>query len=205
MRRAPALLLLVLAVGPLGLLASACGSSGSEDTSPTAASSSTTSTTKPTYADLDATAIAFHPVREIVTCDGGGIPGATTETTATSSPSSTVPSADGELCYVLGPEGGNGTDVRDAKVYADGVGIEVAVREDSVAPMNLLFNACYFAIAACPASSTEGKGYVAIVVDGRVVSTPAIEAEDLASTPFVITGNFDQAQATNVAAAINAP
>jgi len=203
MRRAPALIPLALVIGSLGLLASACGD-GSGDEGATTTAAVTTSTTQPTYADLDATSITFHPVREIVTCDGGGVPGVTAETTASAAPSSTVPAADGELCYVLGPEGGNGTDVRDAKVYADGVGIEVAVREDSVASMNLMFNACYEAIAACPASSSEGRGYVAIVLDGRVVSTPAIDAADLASTPFVITGNFDLAQATNIAAAINA-
>ena len=155
------------------------------------------------YADLDASDIAFHPVRAIVSCDGGAVPGATVATTADTAPSSTVPAVDGALCYVLGPEGGNGSQVRDAKVYADGVGIEVSVREDDVASMNLLFNACYLAIAACPASSAEGKGYVAVVVDGKVVSTPAIDEEDLASSPFVITGDFDQRQAADIATAIN--
>ncbi len=203
MRRAPALLLLALVVGPLGVLASGCGS-GAGSEGETTTSPATTSTTKPIYADLDASAITFHPVLEIVSCDGGGIPGETTGTTE-AAPASTVPATDGELCYVLGPEGGSGTDVRDAKVYADGVGIEVAVREDSVDALNELFDACFGATDACPASSSEGKGYVAIVVDGRVVSTPAIEAPDLASTPFVITGDFDKSQATNIASAINAP
>jgi uncharacterized protein YceK len=203
MRRAPTLLLLTLAVGPLGVLASGCGT-GSDHGDATTTAPATTSTTKATYAELDAAAITFHPVLEIVSCDGGGIPGATTETTAPV-PASTVPAVDGKLCYVLGPEGGNGTDVRDAKVYADGVGIEVEARQDSAKSLNELFDACFEATDACPASSSEGKGYVAIVVDGRVVSTPAIQAADLASSPFVITGDFDQAQATNIATAINAP
>ena len=114
------------------------------------------------FRSLDAAAITFHPVLEIVSCDGGGIPGATTETTAPV-PASTVPAVDGKLCYVLGPEGGNGTDVRDAKVYADGVGIEVEARQDSAKSLNELFDACFEATDACPASSSEGKGYVAIV------------------------------------------
>jgi hypothetical protein len=202
MRRSPAPLLLAaaLALGA-GSLAAGCGSDGgSEGTSTTATA---TTTTEASYADLDPTDIRFHPVLEIVSCDGGGVPGATTETTTKATTGSTVPAADGDLCYVLGPKGGDGTDVRDAKVYADGVGIEVAVREGSVAPMNLLFNACYEAIAACPASSSEGKGYVAIVIDGRVISTPAVDAADLASSPFVITGDFDKSQALDIAAAIN--
>ena len=202
MRRAPALLVLSLAVASLALLATSCGSgSGSEGGGTTGPA--TTSTTKATFADLEPTSITFHPVLEIVACDGGALPGATTETTEAEATASTVPAADGELCYVLGPKGGDGTDVRDAKVYADGVGIEVAVREDSVEALNELFDACFEAADTCPPSSSEGKGYVAIVVDGRVVSTPAIDAADLASTPFVITGDFDQAQATNIANAIN--
>jgi hypothetical protein len=202
MRRSPAPLLLAAALAlASGSVAVGCSSGdGSEGPATTAKA---TTTTEATYADLDAEAITFHPVLDIVTCDGGGVPGATTETSAEPTASSTVPAVDGELCYVLGPEGGDGTDVRDAKVYADGVGIEVAVRQDSVAPMNLLFNACYEAIAACPARSSEGKGYVAIVIDDHVISTPAVDAADLASSPFVITGDFDQAQATAIAAAIN--
>lgn len=204
MRRVLALLLSPLAVASLAMSCSSdSGGEGGGTTAPVA------TTTKPSYTDLDATSIIFHPVLEIVTCEAG-VPGvstdgtATTDTGAVASTSSTVPAADGNLCYVLGPAGGDGTDLRDAKVYADGVGIEVAVREDSVAAMNELFDACFEATDACPASSSEGRGYAAIVVDGRVVSTPAVQEGDLASSPFVITGNFDQTQATNIAAAINA-
>lgn len=204
MRRTPAHVLLTVAVAAAGVLLASCGSSGDGGAATTTTSPATTTTAAADYADLDASDIAFHPVLAIVSCDGGAVPGATVATTADTAPSSTVPAVDGALCYVLGPEGGDGSQVRDAKVYADGVGIEVSVREDDVASMNRLFNACYLAIAACPASSAEGKGYVAIVVDGKVVSTPAIDAEDLASSPFVITGDFDQRQAADIAAAINA-
>ena len=181
------------------LLASCSGASSRESGSTT---TEATTTTRPVYAGLDATEITFHPVERILACDGG-VPTGDAPTTTEPVPADTVPAVDGDLCYVLGPDGGDGTDVTDAKVYADGVGIEVKVRSDSVDAMNRLFNACYEAADACPASSNEGRGYVAIVVDGKVVSTPAIQAEDLASTPFVITGDFDKAQATNIAAAIN--
>jgi preprotein translocase subunit SecD len=83
------------------------------------------------------------------------------------------------------------------------VGIEVAVRDDAVDALNPMFNACFQATKACPAASTDGKGYVAIVIDGRVVSTPAVNEADLAASPFVITGDFDNTQAKAIAAAIN--
>lgn len=183
----------------LALAISACGGSSSDGGSDTTAA---TTTTKPTYAGLTADQITFQPVQEIVACDGGDYP---IDDVTTTSPDSAdaVPAVDGELCYVLGPAGGDGSDVRDAKVYADGVGIEVKVRDDAADAMNDLFNACYAATDACPASSTDGHGYLAVVVDGQVVSTPAIVGEDLATTPFVITGDFDKTQATNIAAAIN--
>ena len=200
MRRAPALLapLLVLA------LASACGSSSDGDGGDAGGTSApAATTTEPTYEGLEAAAITFHPVLQILACDGG-VPGASDTTDApAATPSSTVPAVDGTLCYELGPAGGDGSDVRDAKVYADGVGIEVKVREEAVEDLDEVFDACFEAADTCPAASTDGQGYVAIVVDGRVVSTPAITEEDLASSPFVITGDFDKAQATNIAAAIN--
>jgi preprotein translocase subunit SecD len=177
----------------------ACGGGSGSDGAPT--TSEATTTTKPTYAGLTAGDIRFQPVEQILACDGGVPTDATTTTKAVTD--DTVPAVDGVLCYVLGPQAGDGTDVTDAKVYADGVGIQVTVRDDSIDAMNELFNACFEATDSCPASSDEGKGYVAVVVDGRVVSTPAIQGEDLASTPFVITGDFDKAQATNIAAAIN--
>lgn len=195
---------LVLVVAGLALLAAGCGSgsSGGSDGSATKAS---TTTTEPTFAELDPTELTFRPVVAIVACEPTALDSASSTTTTTIAEDQEVlPGFDGSACYLVGPAGGDGTDVRDAKVYADGVGIQVSVREDDVAAMNRLFNACYFAIAACPASSAEGKGYVAVVVDGKVVSTPAIDAEDLASSPFVITGDFDQRQAGDIAAAINA-
>mgnify|MGYP001127319659 CR=1 FL=1 len=180
-------------------LAACGGGSGSDGGSDGAAA---TTTTKPTYAGVTAADITFHPVEEILACDGGDYP--LGEATTAPAASDAVPGVDGQLCYVLGPSGGDGSDVEDAKVYADGVGIEVAVRDDSVEQLNQLFNECFQATDACPTSSSDGRGYVAIVVDGRVISTPAITGEDLASSAFVITGDFDKTQATNIAAAINA-
>lgn len=197
MRRPLALIATTLAA--VLLLASCSGSSGGDEATTTEA----TTTTKPVYAGLEAADITFHPVEEILACDGG-VPTDESSTTEATTTEDTVPAVDGNLCYVLGPAAADGTAVTDAKVYADGVGIEVVVRDDSIEAMNDLFNACYQATDACPSSSNEGRGYVAIVVDGAVISTPAIDGEDLASSPFVITGDFDKAQATNIAAAINA-
>jgi len=199
MRRA---LTLLVSLVVLAGFASGCSSDAGSDGGATSAPA-TTSTTKADYADLTAEDVTFHAVLQIVSCDGGGIPGDTASSTTAVTTSSTVPSADGDLCYVLGPEAGNGTDLRNAKVYADGVGIQVAVRQDSVAALNDLFDACYQATATCPASSSDGRGYVAVVVDGRVISTPASNDPKLASSPLVITGDFDKTQATEIAAAIN--
>jgi preprotein translocase subunit SecD len=199
MRRHPLLLASALAIA-VASAATSCGG-GSEREATTTSAPATTTTTEADYADLDASAITFHAVEQIVSCEGGGIPGDTGSTTTIVA--TTVPAADGELCYVLGPEAGSGADLRDAKVYADGVGIEVAVREASVDGLNELFDACFEARESCPPSSSEGQGYAAIVIDGRVVSTPAVTEEALASSPFVITGDFDKDQATDIAAAIN--
>ncbi len=188
---------MTLALGLAALTVSCSSSSGGDDSGATAGA---TTTTRPVFTGLVASEISFHPVTQIVACNGGDPLGEASTTTVVDD---TVPALDGTLCYVLGAEAGNGTDVADAKVYADGVGIEVVVRDGSVDTLNELFNACFEATDTCPASSSAGRGYVAIVVDGRVISTPAIEAADLASSPFVITGDFDKAQATNIAAAIN--
>lgn len=197
MRRA---LVLPASLLALAALLTSCSSDGGSDPASTTAAPATT-TTQADYADLEAAGLTFHAVEEIVSCDGGGIPGDTGSTTAVTA--DTVPAVDGDLCYVLGPEGGSGEDLRDATVYADGVGIEVAVRDDSVDALNALFDACFEAASSCPAASKDGNGYAAVVVDGRVISTPAVTEAGLASTPFVITGDFDKAQATDIAAAIN--
>lgn len=205
MRRVLTLTLLVLAAA--STVAGCSGDGNGSGSGSTTGSAAPTTTTKPTYGDLRASDITLNPVLEIVACDGGGIPGATTETTGSpddpASTSSTVASADGKLCYVLGPAGGDGADLRDAKAYADGVGIEVTAREDSVEALNRMLDACFEATDECPAASVDGRGYVAIVIDGRVASSPAVNAADLASSPFVLTGDFDNNQAKAIAAAIN--
>ena len=201
MRRTPALLLVV----GLVLGASACGSSdaGGSDAGPAPSTSAATTTTTGTYEGLDPEQLTLRPVVAIVACAGAAVPGSSTTSTELPAHDAVLTSTDGATCYHVGPVAGDGTDLRDAKVYADGVGIEVSTEPASVDTLNAAFNACYQAAATCPAASKDGHGYLAIVVDGAVVSAPAVNAEDLASSPFVITGDFDQQQADNLATAIN--
>lgn len=194
---------LVLVVAGLALLAAGCGSgsSGGSDGSATKAS---TTTTEPTFAELDPTELTFRPVVAIVACEPTALDSASSTTTTTIAEDQEVlPGFDGSACYLVGPAGGDGTDVRDAKVYADGVGIEVQAKPESADKLNELFDACYAGDDPCPATSVDGHGYVAIVADGVVLSAPAVNGERLASSPFVITGKFDKEQANNLAEAIN--
>jgi preprotein translocase subunit SecD len=112
-----------------------------------------------------------------------------------------VPSEDGATIYTLGPVGFRG----DALSSADAAlqetwAVNVSVRGDRRDEANVAFNACYNADATiCPAQSAEGRGAIAIVLDGQVLSAPAVNGPDLASDNFTISGDFDQQEAKDLA------
>ena len=194
---------LVLVVAGLAVLGVGCGSGSSGGSDGGASKASTTTTEASTFAGLDPTDLTFRPVVAVVACSPSAIDDSTTTSTTLAKGQDVLATSDGATCYVVGPPGGDGTDIRDAKVYADGVGIEVQSKPESADKLNELFDACFAGKDTCPAASVDGHGYVAIVADDVVLSAPSINGEQLASSPFVITGKFDKEQANNLAEAIN--
>jgi preprotein translocase subunit SecD len=135
-------------------------------------------------------------------CNSSGVDLASTvSTTAPLAPGSViVPSKDGNLLYTLGPVGftGDALSKADAALQEAWV-VNVSVRGSKKTEANKAFNACYNGEATCPAQNGEGRGAIAIVLDGEVLSAPAVNGSDLASGNFTISGDFDQAEAKELA------
>ena len=111
-----------------------------------------------------------------------------------------VASQDGTTIYTLGPVGFTG----DALASADATlqqewAVSASVKDSEQDTANAAFNACFNGEATCPAQSDGGNGAIAIVLDGEVISAPEVNAADLASDSFIITGQFDQAEAKELA------
>jgi preprotein translocase subunit SecD len=112
----------------------------------------------------------------------------------------TAPSDDGALIYTLGPLGFSGDALRSAKASL-GQGqweVLVNVKGGKKAEANKAFNACASGAPECP-SQGQGPGAIAIVLDGKVLSAPAVQAPDLANKQFTITGNFKEGDAKDLA------
>ena len=111
-----------------------------------------------------------------------------------------VPSKDGTLLYTLGPVGFTGDALSKAEAaLQESWAVNVSVRGSKKSEANAAFNACYNGEATCPAQSSDGRGAIAIVLDGEVLSAPAVNGPDLASDNFTISGDFDQAEAKELA------
>lgn len=126
----------------------------------------------------------------------------------------TVPSEDGALLYTLGPVecveaaqldgsctgGFTGDSLSQATAMLGGDGqwaVSASVKGSERGRANTAFNACYSGGATCPGST--GPGSIAIVLDGVVLSAPAVQAQNLASEDFTITGNFNEGEAKELA------
>ena len=118
--------------------------------------------------------------------------------------SASFPSEDRAFMYDLGPVGFTG----DALTTADPVlvngqwTVSVEVRDDSRSIANEAFNACYQGLPSCPAlgdTTRGGGGSIAMVLDGEVVSAPQVQAANLASDSFSISGNFTESDAKDLA------
>ncbi len=146
--------------------------------------------------------------------EDGGAAAATTTTTATTLPGGgtpedpaapadqvTVPSEDGSVLYTLGPLGFSGEALSSANAALNGGAwtINVAVKGSAKTQANAAFNECYSGGATCPAQNQEGRGAIAIVLDGEVLSAPAVNGPDLASDNFTISGDFDEKDAKELA------
>lgn len=127
-----------------------------------------------------------------------------TSSVATTAPlpagSEIVPSKDGALLYTLGPVGftGDALSKADAALGQEGWAVNVSVKGSKKTEANAAFNACYNAEPTCP-DQGQGKGAIAIVLDGEVLSAPSVNGPDLASDNFTISGQFDQAEAKELA------
>lgn len=111
-----------------------------------------------------------------------------------------VPSKDGALLYTLGPVGFTGDALSKAEAaLQESWAVNVSVRGSKKTEANAAFNACYNGEPTCPAQTQDGRGSIAIVLDGEVLSAPAVNGPDLASDNFTISGDFDQAEAKELA------
>jgi preprotein translocase subunit SecD len=111
-----------------------------------------------------------------------------------------VPSQDGTLLYTLGPVGFTGDALSKAEAaLQEQWAVNVSVRGNKRTQANAAFNACYQGAPTCPDVQGGGKGSIAIVLDGEVLSAPAVNGADLASDNFTISGDFDQAEAKELA------
>lgn len=111
--------------------------------------------------------------------------------------------------YLLGPALFDGTVLSSADAQLDSQSsqweVNVKVKGKQKSKVNKAFNECYTGSSTCPAiRSGDGggqRGAIAMVLDGKVISAPTVNALDLPKNPngFVITGNFDHKSASELA------
>lgn len=81
--------------------------------------------------------------------------------------------------------------------------VSISIKGSFKTAINGLFNACFAGGAECPPTgqSTQGGsgGRVAIVLDGRVLSAPVVNSQNLANSSFRIEGSFTKRQADDLA------
>lgn len=114
-----------------------------------------------------------------------------------------LPESDESNCYLVGPAGADGNDIATADAVLDSGQwlIEVTAAESSRGQLNTMFNACYEGASTCP--GTVGPGAVAIVLDATVLSAPSVQAKDLADDSFIISGDFSEEAARELAQVLN--
>lgn len=175
---------------------------------PTTTTAPTTTTTAPptttTTAVADGTTTTVPAGSSTSACGGSGVTtDAGTGTTVPGVPGGVVlPSDDGLVLYTMGPVGMKGDALKSSQASLNGGQWEVltSVKGSEQKAANTVFNACYGGLPTCPAASAEGRGLIAIVLDGQVLSAPAVNGPDLASSEnFSITGGFTQGEAKDLA------
>ncbi len=124
--------------------------------------------------------------------------------------------ADGPGALSLGPAGtGTGADfkatpgqaVSSAQAVLDQQTSEwqvsISIKGRYKSAINALFNACFAGGPECPPTGQSNQGgsggRVAIVLDGRVLSAPVVNSQNLADQSFRITGNFTKSEASDLA------
>jgi preprotein translocase subunit SecD len=194
------------------------------ETTTTVAGGSTTTTAAPDGGDeTGAPAPGFSegesaaPVQESTTTTTAAVdPNATTTTAAVdpNATTTTAPTGEGETeapadqvaypneertqCLLLGPVGFQGTALSRAKAEIDQTGqwlVSVRVKGKHKDEANALFNDCNTGTSQTCPGGQGGPGRAAIVLDKVVISSPAVQAQNLADKDFQITGNFKQSEA----------
>lgn len=209
----------------LVLTLAACSSSGSSDGSSSDAGDEPTeepgSTTTTEADDVLPERLQLRPVLAVVAdpacssvtttagagpCDPGTEPGPESVPGLPELPEggTYLRNPDGTVVYALGPVGFGSRSIATADVAdQDGMWvIEVTVEDDEVDHANDAFNACYETEPTCPATTGMDRGSIAIVFADVVISAPAVNGPDLADDTFVISGDFTEAEAEEIAAAI---
>ena len=136
---------------------------------------------------------------------GAGATGGSGSTATTVAPDATggaqFPSDDGKLLYTLGPVGFTGDVLSKATALLNNGEwtVNVSVKNAQKDRANAAFNECYAGGTTCPAQNAEGRGGIAIVLDGEVLSAPAVNGPDLAADQFTITGGFGEGEAKDLA------
>jgi len=111
-----------------------------------------------------------------------------------------VPSEDGSTIYTLGPVGFTGDALSSADAaLQESWAVNVSVRGSNRTEANVAFNACFNGEPTCPPQSSDGRGAIAIALDGEVLSAPAVNGPDLAADNFTISGNFSESEAKDLA------
>lgn len=110
--------------------------------------------------------------------------------------------------YLMGPVEFEGSVLSDAQAQLGQNGtweVNVTIKGKDKAMVNKAFNACYAGDSTCPAvragGSGQPRGVIGMVLDGKVISAPTVDAIDLPKNPqgFVISGSFTKTTAEQLA------
>ncbi len=176
---------------------------------PTTTTTTTTSTAPPsTTAPATTTTVAGATTTttpaKAATCGGAS---ADLKPPTTDLPAGSVQclSKDHRSIYILGPVGFQGEALSKATATLNNAewSVSVDVKGSQVETANAAFNGCYSGAPTCPGPGASGSsanhGAIAIVLDGEVLSAPAVNGPDLASSTFTITGSFSEGEAKDLA------
>jgi preprotein translocase subunit SecD len=109
--------------------------------------------------------------------------------------------------YVLGPAALSGDAVESAAATSSPSGtwtVDPVLREgaEGIDALNALAAACFAGDMSCPATPPEGRGKLAILLDGVVLVAPSIEVDRFDRDQIQISGDWDEAEASAVAAVL---